>query len=150
MLLLIPYFQVVTTGNLKAQLNQQGKIDMLELGVLKYSEYVQRNRIVHPPESPEQKPSPNITKGNKKAAAQQRTNRQQASEQARLSIPKAPLSEFCIPTAVFQLLEVSHHCRLDRFALMGPRSLKHSPIWKPFLSFHEAIPAFPAAKLYAN
>ena len=97
----------MTTGNLKAHLNQQGKIDMLELGVSEHTEYVQRSKIILAPESPQQKHSPNLTKGNnKKAAAQQKLNRQQTSDQSRLSIPKAPLTGICVPAAVAQVLEV--------------------------------------------
>ena len=89
--------QIVASGSLRAHVNSNCKFDFLEHQVSEYTEHVPLKSLQ--PESPEQKPSPNVTKGGKKAAAQQRINKPSV-------IPKSAVNDWGVGGKVFQLLEV--------------------------------------------
>ena len=100
----------MTRGNLRAQFNQHGKIEVLECNVLEHTEYISRSKYQASSESPEQKPSPNISKSSgKRAAAQQRLNKQSqvAQEQSmQAGPPRPPINRWGVTNAVSNMLEV--------------------------------------------
>ena len=87
----------MASGSLRAQINNNHKFDVLEHLVQEYTEHIPLKSMQ--PESPEQKPSPNVTKGGKKAAAQQRMNKVPA-------VPRSAVTEWGVCDGVIQLLEV--------------------------------------------
>ena len=108
--MLLNIVQVMTSGNLRAQFNQHGKIEVLECNVFEHAEYVPRAKIQAAPESPEQKPSPNVSKNAGKRAAQQRMSKatQPGLEQVISSgPPKSPINRWGVTNAVLNILEVS-------------------------------------------
>ena len=91
--------QIVASGSLRAQMNQTGKIDVLEHAVSEFHEHVPLKTLKV--ESPEQKPSPNLTKSGKKAAAaQQRANK------APPPAPKPAVTDWGLSTSAMYFLEV--------------------------------------------
>jgi hypothetical protein len=88
------------TGSLKVQFNRESKIDVFEILITDWNEYVPLKLI---PQSPEQKPSPNLTKNAKKtAAAQQRLNKYPPS-------PKSCVGDWGASSAIMMLFEVCPH-----------------------------------------
>ena len=99
----------MTTGNLRAQFNQSGKIEIMECSVFEHTEYVPRSKIQAAPDSPEQKPSPNMSKNAGKRGAQQRLNKQLQLSQDPLALtcpPRSPINRWGVTNAVLNLLEV--------------------------------------------
>ena len=104
------YCQLVTTGSLKAQFDQHGKIDLLDLQTEQHAEYVPRNKIQPIPESPDQKPSPNAIKHLGKRGSQQRNNRQLQVPQDQTPLTPSPppsiINDYGITQPVSVFLEV--------------------------------------------
>ena len=103
------FLQVMTTGNLRAQFNQNGKIEIMECLVFEHAEYVPRSKIQAMPDSPEQKPSPNMSKNAGTRAAQQRISKQLQPLQEQIipaSPPRSPINRWGVTNAVLNLLEV--------------------------------------------
>ena len=103
--------QIVATGSLKAQFNPQGRIEVLDHGILEFKEYIARaDLLARQAESPEQKASPNVSKstGKKAAARMQRQNTvdQHHAAGGAFAIPKSPVNEWGITDGVLQLIEV--------------------------------------------
>lgn len=104
------------SGSLRAQFARDGRIDVLEHIVSEFNEYIPLKMMQA--ESPEQKPSPTVTKGGKKAAAaQQRANKIPV-------IPKSTVTEWGVSDAVVMLLEIaetfSHMSSLFDYARSNP------------------------------
>ena len=81
---------------MRAQLNPANKIEVLEHIVSEFHEHIPLTMVKI--ESPEQKPSPNVTKG-KKAAAQQKAAKAPP-------VPKTVVGDWGVSTAIQQFLEV--------------------------------------------
>lgn len=96
------------TGTLRAQFDQFGKIEMLELLPTDHDELVPRGQLVQMAQgSPETKQSPNATKGTGKKGAQQRQKQIQARDQPpRIPVPDSMVDEWGTTRAVSQILEV--------------------------------------------
>ena len=81
----------------------------MECFVLEHAEYVPRSKIQVAPDSPEQKPSPNMSKNAGKRAAQQRMNKQLQPSHEQLiptGPPRSPINRWGVTNAVLNLLEV--------------------------------------------
>jgi hypothetical protein len=93
--------QLVTLGNLRAQFDSNGKMDMLDLVINGHSEYIPRNILRQAPESPDQK-SPKVNKNLGKRAQQ----RQQPPPPPSITLPVSPTNDYGITNQLLQFLEV--------------------------------------------
>ena len=100
--------QLVTTGSLRAQFDSNSKIDLLDIETRKHTEYVPRNKLQLPPESPDQKPSPSITKNSKARSSQQRGKLQVPFDQTPQVVapPQSIINDWGTTVDVSQFLEV--------------------------------------------
>ena len=101
--------QLVSSGSLRVQFDQFGKIDVLEVLTTQHEEYVPRAQLLRAAtESPEMKHSPNQSKASGKKAAQQRQKQAQiAREQTPVAaIPNTTITDQGVTRSVQQFLEV--------------------------------------------
>jgi hypothetical protein len=91
--------QLVAHGNLRAQYDVNGKIDLLDLVTTGHAEYIPRSQL-QPPESPDQKQSPKVGKGLNKRAQQ----RQPVLPQ--ITLPDSMVNDDGVTVAVMRFLEV--------------------------------------------
>ena len=107
----------MTTGSLRAQFDQHGKIDILDLQIEKHTEYVPRNKIQSPLESPEQKPSPSLTKNAGKRGIQQRNNKQLPvpDQPPPVMAPRTIINDYGITQPVSAFLEVSNLLSISEY-----------------------------------
>lgn len=96
------------TGTLRAQFDQFGKIEILDLLPTEHNELVPRALLAQLAQgSPDTKQSPNVTKGTNKKGAQQRQKQIQAREQPpRIPVPDSMVDDWGTTRAVSQILEV--------------------------------------------
>lgn len=111
--------QLVTSGGLRVQFDQIGKIDVLEILTTSHEEFVPRAQLLRAAtESPEMKHSPNQSKATGKKAAQQRQKQAQTlQEQGPVAaVPNSIINDQGVTPSVQQFLEVRIlHCALDGY-----------------------------------
>ena len=93
-------------GTLRAQFDQQGKLDVLEIAASEHNEYILRAGLVQTAaKSPDIKQSPNMSK----AASKRRKAQQQSSDDQppQIPIPKSAVTDMGVTNAIQQFLEVS-------------------------------------------
>ncbi|KAL8726615.1 MAG: hypothetical protein Q9181_005976 [Wetmoreana brouardii] len=132
--------QLVTSGGLRVQFDQLGKIDKLEILTTSHEEFVPRAQLLRTAtESPEMKHSPNQTKASGKKASQQRQKAAQAThEQGPVAaIPRTTINDQGVTPSVMQFLEVA-----EAMSLMQPL-FKFSQS-QPGLSAREALHQYTA------
>ena len=96
-------------GNLRAQFDQNGRIDVLDLVTTEHNEYVPRAQLQAAAESPDHKQSPNATKATGKRASQQRGKQQLQVPQGQarqISVPTSMVNSYGVTDAVSRFLEV--------------------------------------------
>ncbi|KAL9591635.1 MAG: hypothetical protein Q9179_007525 [Wetmoreana sp. 5 TL-2023] len=123
--------QLVTSGGLRVQFDQMGKIDKLEILTTFHEEFVPRAQLLRTAtESPEMKHSPNQTKASGKKASQQRQKAAQAThEQGPVAaIPHSTINDGGVTPSVQQFLEVA-----EAMSLM-----------QPLFKFSQSQPGLPA------
>lgn len=103
--------QLVTKGSLKAHFDQQGKIDVLDLQVSEHAEYLPRSKLQTASESPEQKPSPNMTKNANRRAAQN-SKRPMPPETPSNPLPPSKINTWGTTDQVMSFLEVSSFSKI--------------------------------------
>ena len=106
--------QLVTKGSLKAHFDQQGKIDILDLQVSEHIEYLPRSKLQAASESPEQKPSPSLTKNANRRNAQN-SKRQMPPETPSIPLPPSKINEWATTDQVRYFLEVRQRSQLSDF-----------------------------------
>ena len=96
------------TGTLRAQFDQFGKIEILDLLPTEHNELVPLARLKQMAQgSPEIKQSPNTTKNTSKKGAQSRQKQVQACDQPpRTPVPESMVDSWGTTRAVSQILEV--------------------------------------------
>ncbi|KAI4125054.1 MAG: hypothetical protein LQ347_005504, partial [Umbilicaria vellea] len=102
--------QLVTMGNLKAQFDQNGRIDILDLVTTEHNEYIPRARLQAAVESPDHKQSPSASKATGKRASQQRGKQQLQvpQEQApQIVLPNSMVNAYGVTDAVSRFLELA-------------------------------------------
>ena len=102
--------QLVTSGGLRVQFDQFGKIDVLEILTQHHEEYVPRAQLLRAAaESPEMKHSPNQSKASGKKGAQQRQKAAQAAQEQVpvAAVPHSIINDQGVTPSVQQFLEVS-------------------------------------------
>lgn len=92
--------QLYSHGSLRAQFDLHGRIDVLDIVTNGHTEYIPRNQL-QPPESPDQKPSPKVSKTLAKRAQQ----KQNAS--SNVVVPNSMVTDDGVPVAVMRFLEVA-------------------------------------------
>ncbi|KAL8931340.1 MAG: hypothetical protein Q9211_007037 [Gyalolechia sp. 1 TL-2023] len=110
--------QLLTTGGLRVQFDQSGKIDVLEILTTSHEEFVSRAQLLRAAtESAEMKQSPNQSKASGKKAAQQRQKQAQAMhEQVPVAaVPNTTINDQGVTPSVQQFLEVA-----EAMSLMQP------------------------------
>jgi hypothetical protein len=95
-------FQLVTLGNLRAQFDSNGKMDMLDLVITEHNEYIPRAILRQAPESPDQK-SPKVNKNLGKRAQQRQPPPPAAPS---ITLPTSPTNDYGITNQLLQFLEV--------------------------------------------
>lgn len=112
--------QLVTSGGLRVQFDQIGKIDVLEILTTSHEEFVPRAQLLRAAtESPEMKHSPNQSKATGKKAAQQRQKQAQTAQEqgpvvAVAAVPSSIINDQGVTPSVQQFLEVRIlPCALD-------------------------------------
>ncbi len=112
--------QLVTSGGLRVQFDQIGKIDVLEILTTSHEEFVPRAQLLRAAtESPEMKHSPNQSKATGKKAAQQRQKQAQTAQEqgpvvAVAAVPSSIINDQGVTPSVQQFLEVRiFPCALD-------------------------------------
>ena len=101
--------QLQTSGTLRVQFDQPGKIDILEILTTSHEEFLPRAQLLQAAaDPPELKQSPNISKTSSKKAAQQRQKQAQAAlEQSRMiPVPNSTVNDQGVTPSVQQFLEV--------------------------------------------
>lgn len=100
--------QLVTSGGLRVQFDQFGKIDVLEILTTSHEEFVPRAQLLRTAtESPEMKHSPNQTKTSGKKGQQRQKAAQTAQEQVPVAaIPRSTINDQGVTRSVQQFLEV--------------------------------------------
>lgn len=96
-------------GNLRAQFDQNDRIDILDLVTTEHNEYVPRARLQAAVESPDHKQSPSASKATGKRASQQRGKQQLLvpQEQApQIVAPNSMVNAYGVTDAVSRFLEV--------------------------------------------
>lgn len=107
--------QLVTSGRLKVQFDQLGKIDVLEILTTSHEEFVPRAQLLRAAtESPDMKHSPNQSKTSGKKAAQQRQKQAQVAQDQPpvAAIPSSTINEQGVTPSVQVFLEVRTVCRI--------------------------------------
>lgn len=105
-------------GTLRAQFDQQGKLDVLDIAALEHNEYIPRAGLVQTAaESPEIKQSPNMSK----AAGKRRKAQQQPPDDQppQIPIPKSAVTDMGVTNAIQQFLEVSY-CPAFAWKMLTP------------------------------
>ncbi|KAJ5089744.1 Transcriptional activator ptaB [Penicillium argentinense] len=106
--------QLFTKAHLRAHFDINNKIEMLDIGVTSYNEYVPRS-LVQSLEASEQKQSPKVTKNSGK-----RTQKQSQSA----SLPESMVTSNGVPTPVMSFLElaecISHMQLLFSYSQQNP------------------------------
>ncbi len=95
--------QLVTLGSLRAQFDQNGKIDVLDLVTTEHNEYIPRTQLQVSTDSPDPKHSPKASKTMGKQRSQQR---HQQPPQAQTPLPISMVNEYGMTDAVMRFLEV--------------------------------------------
>ena len=93
--------QVMMNGTLKAQFGANGKLEVLEHNVTEHHEYISRAKLLEQPLSPEQKLSPNLTKGKKNQA------RSKPPNEPTYTIPKSAVGEYGLTDETQLFFEVN-------------------------------------------
>lgn len=122
--------QLMTTGGLRVQFDQFGKIDVLEILTTSHEEFISRAQLLRDAtQSPEIKHSPNQSKASGKKAAQQRQKQAQAmQEQVPVAaVPNSTINDQGVTPSVQQFLEVctveaTRSCPLANMIRPGRRS----------------------------
>jgi hypothetical protein len=99
-----PYAQLVSSGHLRAQFDQNSKIDLLEFVTHKHEEFIPRQdiqRLLLSQNSPDQKSSP---KQNKSMTKQRAAQRQQ--HQPPITMPDSQVNEYGVTNELMRFLEV--------------------------------------------
>ena len=97
-------------GNLRAQFDQNGRIDILDLVTTEHNEYVPRAQLQAAVESPDHKQSPNASKATGKRASQQRGKQQLQVPQEQAPqkvVPTSMVNIYGVTAAVWRFLEVT-------------------------------------------
>lgn len=94
--------QLVTSGSLRAQFDQNGKIDVLDLVTNEHNEYIPRAQLLAPVESPEPKPSPKTSK----TVGKQRSQKQQPPQPPQIQLPVSIVNSYGVTEGVMRFLEV--------------------------------------------
>lgn len=98
----------MSKGQLHAQYDSNGKMDVLDLTTNEHNEYIPRARLVQAAaDSPEIKQSPNTSKAAGKRAQQRQKQQQQENQQPQISVPGAVFQDSGTTHAVWAFLEVS-------------------------------------------
>lgn len=105
-------YQLVIHGHLRAQFDQTGRIDLLDLVTNEHSEYVPRQGLLQAAaESPDNKQSPNASKAAGKRGSQQRQKQQTQPIQDQnplvAPVPGSMVNDSGTTKPVWQFLEVS-------------------------------------------
>ncbi|KAE8353488.1 LIM-domain binding protein-domain-containing protein [Aspergillus coremiiformis] len=97
--------QIFTNGKLRAQFDMNNKIEILDIDVSSYTEYLPRSQL-HPLEITDQKQSPKVSKnmGKRKQAQQAQP---QPQPQLYFALPESMVTPNGVPTAVMSFLEVA-------------------------------------------
>lgn len=93
--------QIFTNGTLRAHFDMNNKIEMLDIDVLNYTEYLPRSQL-QALEALDQKQSPKVSKNMGKRAQQK-----QAQLQPAFTLPESMVTTNGVPTAVMSFLEVA-------------------------------------------
>ena len=96
--------QVISSGTLRAQFDQNSKVELLEFVTQDHKEFLPRGQmkaLVSPHNSPDQKSSPKQTKTIGKQKAQQR-----APPPAPIILPESQVNEYGVTNEVAKFLEV--------------------------------------------
>ena len=102
--------QLVSTDQLTAQFDQNGKMDVLHLATSEHKEYVPRMTLVQTAEeSPSIKQSPNASKSSKKNQKQQQKQQQQEPQRPQVPVPESAFHEYGTTKVVWHFLEVNFH-----------------------------------------
>lgn len=102
--------QLILKGQLRAQFDQQTKIDILDLITTEHSEYIPRTTLVQAAaESPEIKQSPNTSKATGKRAQQRQKQQQLENQPPQVSVPETAFHDSGTTPAVWQFLEVKSY-----------------------------------------
>ena len=88
-------------GNLRAQFDQNGRIDILDLVTTEHNEYVPRAQLPAAVESPDLKQSPSASKAAGKRASQQRGKQQ-------LQVPQEQTPQKVVPTTMVNIWGVTN------------------------------------------
>lgn len=135
------YKQVVSNGSLRVQFNQHGKIEVMDYAIAEpHTEYVPRSKLLAPLDSPEQKPSPNASKGSGKRAAQQRMHQKAPEQSAQAGPPRSPIESWGVTKAVFSIIEVRYKKSSHAPYLILHSSPKPYPEWKTYFNTRNKIP----------
>lgn len=94
--------QLVTSGSLRAQFDQNGKIDVLDLVTNEHNEYIPRAQLLAPVESPDPKQSPKLSKTVGKRSQQ----KQQQSQPPHIPLPVSIVNSYGVTEGVMRFLEV--------------------------------------------
>lgn len=97
-------------GNLRAQFDQNGRIDILDLVTTEHNEYIPRVQLQPAVESPDHKQSPSISKATGKRASQQRGKQQLQAPQEQapqIVVPTSMVNSYGVTDAVSRFLEVN-------------------------------------------
>jgi LIM-domain binding protein len=100
-----PDLQLVSSGRLRAQFDQNSKIDTLEFATQKHEEFIPRQHIqtlLQSQNSPDQKSSP---KQNKSVSKQRAAQRQQP--QPPIVLPESQVNDFGVTDELMRFLEVN-------------------------------------------
>lgn len=98
--------QLVTSGNLRAQFDQSGKIDVLDLITSEHNEYIPRAQLLAPVESPDPKQSPKTSKTVGKQRSQQKHQQPQPPQ---ITLPVSIVNSYGVTQEVMRFLEVYPH-----------------------------------------
>jgi hypothetical protein len=100
--------QLVSIGQLRAQFDQNEKIDILDLVTTEHNEYVPRQSLVQAAAaSPDIKQSPNQSKAAGKRAQQRQKLQQMQDQPPQIPVPETAIHEFGVTPPTFHFLEVS-------------------------------------------
>ena len=97
-------YQLVTSGSLRAQFDQNGKIDVLDLVTTEHNEYIPRTQLQVSIDFPDPKQSPKASKTVGKQRSQQR--QQPLPQQHQIPLPVSIVNSYGVTDAVMRFLEV--------------------------------------------